>query len=306
VPLDLNVRRPAPCLAARPLPAAAPALPAAAPRAWRRALAAGRCAVRSTPSCRRRRHSLLQDSLDRIVPEGRMYRHLDEGPDDMPAHVKVGAGGREEAGAGLHMVCAVPRGEAVAAAAGRLRACPAGADGAPGVPPPQSSLMGPSLTIPVGKGRLFLGTWQVGRRLASACCLLPAADAWLWLRGHFAGMGPAACDCASGPRLAAPARRHELAATPWLLLRAGHLPERAQELWRAAAHRDHAAGAAARGWQVVQVSVCVGGCARVCQGCARGCARMCGGCASTPARDGGPSFQQLAGLGARRGAAASV
>jgi hypothetical protein len=32
-----------------------------------------------------------QDSLDRIVPEGRMYRHLDEGMDDMPAHVKVGA-----------------------------------------------------------------------------------------------------------------------------------------------------------------------------------------------------------------------
>lgn len=30
-----------------------------------------------------------QDSLDRIVPEGNMYRHDDEGPDDMPAHVKV-------------------------------------------------------------------------------------------------------------------------------------------------------------------------------------------------------------------------
>jgi hypothetical protein len=29
-----------------------------------------------------------QDSLDRIAPEGRMYRHDDEGPDDMPAHVK--------------------------------------------------------------------------------------------------------------------------------------------------------------------------------------------------------------------------
>ena len=29
-----------------------------------------------------------QDSLDRIVPEGRQYRHLDEGMDDMPAHVK--------------------------------------------------------------------------------------------------------------------------------------------------------------------------------------------------------------------------
>lgn len=31
----------------------------------------------------------LADTLDRIVPEGRQYRHLDEGLDDMPAHVKV-------------------------------------------------------------------------------------------------------------------------------------------------------------------------------------------------------------------------
>ena len=31
-----------------------------------------------------------QDTLDRIVPEGRHYRHLDEGLDDMPAHVKAG------------------------------------------------------------------------------------------------------------------------------------------------------------------------------------------------------------------------
>ncbi|KAG1656321.1 hypothetical protein FOA52_006652 [Chlamydomonas sp. UWO 241] len=30
----------------------------------------------------------LNDSLDRIVPEGTMYRHADEGSDDMPAHVK--------------------------------------------------------------------------------------------------------------------------------------------------------------------------------------------------------------------------
>ena len=29
----------------------------------------------------------MQDSLDRLVPEGRQYRHLDEGYDDMPAHV---------------------------------------------------------------------------------------------------------------------------------------------------------------------------------------------------------------------------
>ena len=32
---------------------------------------------------------LLQDALDKIVPEGSHYRHLDEGYDDMPAHVKV-------------------------------------------------------------------------------------------------------------------------------------------------------------------------------------------------------------------------
>jgi len=30
----------------------------------------------------------LNDALDRIVPEGHHYRHLDEGLDDMPAHVK--------------------------------------------------------------------------------------------------------------------------------------------------------------------------------------------------------------------------
>ncbi len=31
----------------------------------------------------------MQDSLDRIAPEGPHYRHDDEGSDDMPAHVKV-------------------------------------------------------------------------------------------------------------------------------------------------------------------------------------------------------------------------
>lgn len=34
---------------------------------------------------------MVQDSLDKIVPEGNWYRHLDEGMDDMPAHVKVNA-----------------------------------------------------------------------------------------------------------------------------------------------------------------------------------------------------------------------
>jgi len=53
----------------------------------------------------------LNDALDKIVPEGSHYRHLDEGYDDMPAHVK-------------------------------------------------SSLMGPSLTVPVSRGQLALGIWQ--------------------------------------------------------------------------------------------------------------------------------------------------
>lgn len=53
----------------------------------------------------------MEDALNRLAPEGNMYRHSDEGPDDMPAHVK-------------------------------------------------SSLMGPSLTVPISQGRLALGTWQ--------------------------------------------------------------------------------------------------------------------------------------------------
>ncbi|GLC37886.1 hypothetical protein PLESTM_000659700 [Pleodorina starrii] len=53
----------------------------------------------------------LNDALNRLAPEGSHYRHDDEGPDDMPAHVK-------------------------------------------------SSLMGPSLTLPVARGRFALGTWQ--------------------------------------------------------------------------------------------------------------------------------------------------
>ena len=31
----------------------------------------------------------LQDTLDRMVPESSVYRHDEEGADDMPAHVKV-------------------------------------------------------------------------------------------------------------------------------------------------------------------------------------------------------------------------
>ena len=30
----------------------------------------------------------MTDALSRAVPEGSMYRHSDEGPDDMPGHVK--------------------------------------------------------------------------------------------------------------------------------------------------------------------------------------------------------------------------
>ena len=50
--------------------------------------------------------------FSRLVPENQpYYKHNDEGPDDLPAHIK-------------------------------------------------SSLLGPSLTIPVTDGRLALGTWQ--------------------------------------------------------------------------------------------------------------------------------------------------
>jgi secondary thiamine-phosphate synthase enzyme len=48
---------------------------------------------------------------DAAAPEDFPWTHTDEGPDDMPAHIKA-------------------------------------------------SLMGPSLTLPVGGGRLALGTWQ--------------------------------------------------------------------------------------------------------------------------------------------------
>jgi secondary thiamine-phosphate synthase enzyme len=54
----------------------------------------------------------FESYFNRAVPEGQpYYRHQDEGPDDLPAHIK-------------------------------------------------SSLLGASLNIPVGNGRLKLGTWQ--------------------------------------------------------------------------------------------------------------------------------------------------
>lgn len=53
----------------------------------------------------------LLDALDRLAPAGAGWRHDEEGPDDMPAHVKA-------------------------------------------------SLTDASLSIPVARGRLLLGTWQ--------------------------------------------------------------------------------------------------------------------------------------------------
>ena len=53
----------------------------------------------------------FEAAFNRLVPESAPYRHADEGPDDMPAHLK-------------------------------------------------SSLLGPSLTIPIAHGRFVLGTWQ--------------------------------------------------------------------------------------------------------------------------------------------------
>ena len=54
----------------------------------------------------------FESYFDEAVPERASYwTHTDEGPDDMPAHIKA-------------------------------------------------SLMGPSLTLPVSRGRLALGTWQ--------------------------------------------------------------------------------------------------------------------------------------------------
>ena len=53
----------------------------------------------------------METALNRVVPEGAVYTHSDEGPDDMPAHVKA-------------------------------------------------TLVGSSVSVPIGRGRLLLGTWQ--------------------------------------------------------------------------------------------------------------------------------------------------
>ena len=66
----------------------------------------------------------METALNRVVPEGVPYTHSDEGPDDMPAHVKA-------------------------------------------------TLVGSSVSVPIGSGRLLLGTWQ-----------------GLWLCEHRAAGGP--------------------------------------------------------------------------------------------------------------------
>jgi len=86
VPLDLNARP--------PLPAAA----APVTSCWQQAVCIASFAClcsyamlfESWHPCPQPVTALhVQDALDRIAPEGHHYRHLDEGMDDMPAHVKV-------------------------------------------------------------------------------------------------------------------------------------------------------------------------------------------------------------------------
>ena len=92
----------------------------------------------------------LADTLDMLVPEGNKhkYRHDDEGDDDMPAHVKVGCWCARRTALG-------GRGAARSARTRTATHLPTTSSlGA------QSSLMGPSLTLPIQGGRLALGTWQ--------------------------------------------------------------------------------------------------------------------------------------------------
>ena len=82
------------------------------------------------------------------MPEGHHYRHLDEGLDDMPAHVK--------ASFFWDILCR------------QMQLNGPLVEGLSITNPPlyilmlvvQSSLMGPSLNIPIQQGRLALGTWQ--------------------------------------------------------------------------------------------------------------------------------------------------
>lgn len=79
----------------------------------------------------------LEDALSRLAPEDAPYRHADEGPDDMPAHVKT-------------------------------------------------TLTGCSLTIPVTRGKLALGTWQ-GIYLCEHRDGTHRRSAVLTLQGHSPG-----------------------------------------------------------------------------------------------------------------------
>jgi secondary thiamine-phosphate synthase enzyme len=79
----------------------------------------------------------LEDALSRLAPEDGTYRHADEGPDDMPAHVKA-----------------------------TLTDC--------------------SLTIPVTRGKLALGTWQ-GIYLCEHRDGTHRRSAVLTLQGHSPG-----------------------------------------------------------------------------------------------------------------------
>jgi len=106
----------------------------------------------------------LADALDRLAPEGTQvkYRHDDEGPDDMPAHVKVRKlplrRRNNHSDKLVNMQCRVlidpfeniwhEVGVAVVLKVPRFN------------PLLQSSLMGPGLTLPIAHGRLALGIWQ--------------------------------------------------------------------------------------------------------------------------------------------------
>ncbi|GAX84134.1 hypothetical protein CEUSTIGMA_g11557.t1 [Chlamydomonas eustigma] len=88
----------------------------------------------------------LTDALNRIVPEGPLYRHDDEGTDDMPAHVKVSSA-KASITAFLQLPCQGKQYQSI-------HHCISSSSHV------KASLMGLSLTIPISGGRFALGTWQ--------------------------------------------------------------------------------------------------------------------------------------------------